>query len=414
MAIDLKDKKIAILGYGVEGKAVEAYLLSKNILVSAILDQTSDPNYLDKLNDFDVLFRSPGVPRNHPKLLAFKNQENIYSQTKLFFDLCPCPIIAVTGTKGKTTTTSLIFEIVKTSGKNAFLGGNIGEPLFNFIDKLDVNSVAVIELSSFQCQDLHKSPHVGVILNVTHDHLDNGTYRPSSHSSLEEYMQAKAQLIANQTPDDFAILHPALSETFTKSGLGKKVIFNPEDVVGYETKLIGKHNFENIAAAVKACQVFGIDDETIKNAVAEFKGVAQRLELVAEKNGIKYVNDSSSTNPDSTAAAIDAFDSNIILIIGGSDKQLDYTELGKKIVESDHIKTLIIIGDIAPQISEAVSGFKGEILIGAQDMSQIMKQVRSVAKSGDVVLLSPAAASFGMFKNSKDRGQQFNEYVGAE
>lgn len=411
MAIDLNNKKIAILGFGVEGQAVAEYLKKKNIPLAAILDQKENPNYLDNLSDYDVIFRSPGVPRNHPKLLAYPNQENIYSMTKLFFDLCPCPIISVTGTKGKTTTTSLIYEIIKASGKKTFLGGNIGKPLLEFVDDLDAESVAVVEMSSFQAQDLQKSPHVGVILNVTHDHLDDGTFRPASHTTQDEYLRAKAQMIANQGPEDFAVLHYELGEIFTKSGQGKKIIFKPEDAAGYETKLLGQHNLENISAAVHAAQAFGIPEGVIKQAVAEFKGVPQRLEVVAEKNGIKFVNDSASTNPDSTIAAIKAFDSNLVLIIGGSDKQLDYTDLCKLIIKSPHIKALVVIGQIQGLILSAVQGYKGQVLTGATNMQEIITQALSVTKPGDTILLSPAAASFGMFKHSKDRGQQFNDIV---
>jgi UDP-N-acetylmuramoylalanine--D-glutamate ligase len=425
------DKKIAILGFGQEGQATFEYFGKTQIKVAAVLDAKPElspdlksklneagvdyiggENYLDHLPEYEVIFRSPGIPRLHPKLLAYPDQEAIYSVTKLFFDLCPCPIIAVTGTKGKTTTASLMTEMLKTAGKKVFLGGNIGRPPLSFLNELTSDSVVVLELSSFQTQDLHKSPKVGVILNVTQDHLDDGTFRAASHSTQDEYLRAKAQLIAHQTEDDFAVLHPALGEIFRNAGQGKKIIINPGKYKNWERQLLGEHNLENIAAAAAACSAFGIPEEFLRTGVAAFTGVAQRLQVVGQKNGVKYVNDSASTNPDSTIAALISFAENIILIVGGSEKGLDYAPLGKKILELPNVKAIIAIGQIAPRILAAIKGFNGTILTGAADMKEIMKQANSVATSGDIVLLSPAAASFGMFENSKDRGNQFNKAVG--
>jgi UDP-N-acetylmuramoylalanine--D-glutamate ligase len=420
--------KIAILGFGREGQATFEFFRRNGVPVTAVLDRAESLNsearsilddvpyvggegYMDNLTEYDFIFRSPGVPRMHPKLMALPDQGAIYSHVKLFFDLCPCPIIAVTGTKGKTTTTSLIYEIIKSAGKIACLGGNIGLPPLEFLDKLTPESVAVLELSSFQTMDLHKSPHIGVILTVTSDHLDDGSFRPSSHSTQEEYMQAKAQLIANQGPGDFAVLHPGLGDVFTGAGQGKKVFYDAAAAEAFETKLLGRHNLENIAAAASACSLFGVGDEVIRTAVANFSGVPQRLQVVAEKNGIKYVNDSASTNPDSTSAAIDAFDSGVILILGGSDKGLDYSDFGRKVIASPQIKALVVIGQVSPKILAAVNGFKGKVLTGAKDMGEIMEQANSLTSPGDTVLLSPAAASFDMFQNSKDRGYKFDEAV---
>lgn len=426
----LNGKKIAILGFGKEGQATFDYFMKAGIPIAAVLDNNAqlDPvsqskisqagikfvggsAYLDNLNDYEVIFRSPGVPRMHPKLVEFKDQNAIFSQTKLFFELCPCNIVAITGTKGKTTTTSLIYEILKASGKNVFLGGNIGEPPLNFLSQLTPDSIVVLEVSSFQSQDLHKSPHVGVILNVTQDHLDDGTFRAASHVTHTEYLQAKAQMIANQTENDVAILHPELGEVFRQSGRGKKVTVEPRQFAGWDRKLIGDHNLENIGAAALTCAEFGIAQEIIKKVVAEFSGVPMRLQLVAEQNGVKYVNDSAGSNPDSTIAAIKSFSSNIILIVGGSEKGFDYSELGQVIIDSAHVKALVVIGQVAPKILEAVVGFKGKILTGAQSMKEVIAQANSAAALGDTVVLSPGAASFDMFKNYKDRGDQFDQAV---
>jgi UDP-N-acetylmuramoylalanine--D-glutamate ligase len=418
-------KRIAILGFGKEGQATFDYLSRHGVQISAILDQAAAPkfhvpegaryvggeSYLDGLDEFDFIFRSPGFPRTHPRLSSFPNQENIYSHMKLFLDLCPCIVVAVTGTKGKTTTAALIDHIMKCAGKRTFLGGNIGQPPLNFVDAVSADDVVVLEISSFQSQDLHRSPHIGVILNVTQDHLDDGTFRPASHASLQEYLEAKANLIKHQSPKDFAILHPALGGLFTGSGQGKKVVFDPASAASYQTRLLGSHNLENISAAVAAMQVLGQTEDVIRKGVAGFPGVAQRLQLVAEKRGVKYYNDSASTNPDSTIAAISSFSQPVILIVGGSEKGLDYTELGQKIVNSPHVRGLVLVGQVAPKILSAISGFKGEIRDGAHNMEEIVRQADSIAASGDVVLLSPAAASFDMFENSKDRGVQFDREV---
>ncbi|MBX4187510.1 MAG: UDP-N-acetylmuramoyl-L-alanine--D-glutamate ligase [Candidatus Doudnabacteria bacterium] len=420
----LGGKKIAILGFGKEGQATFEFLKQNRIFVNAVLDKEkptvevpanveliTGPGYLDGLSNFDYIFRSPGFPRMHPKLIEFSVQENILSHIKLFLRLCPCPVIAVTGTKGKTTTTSLIYEILKNSKEKVFLGGNMGVPPLGFLNELDKSSIVILELSSFQTIDLDNSPHVGVILAVTHDHLDDGTFKPSSHSTLGEYLQAKAQMIAKQNENDFAILHSGLNEIFKKSGMGKKIFFEPNDALLYKHKLLGKHNLENIAAAAKACSVVGVSEEAIKSGIQNFSGVAQRLQLVAKKNEIAFINDSASTNPDSTIAAVDSFDNNITLILGGSRKGLDYTELGEKIVSSKQVKDLVIIGEVTDEIGRACSGFQGRILTGAKNMKEIIDQALSLTEAGGTVLFSPAAASFDMFKNSKDRGNQFDQIV---
>lgn len=428
--LELKGKKIAILGFGKEGQATFEYLQGHGIPVSAVLDGkdslTPDQQdvikktaaefiggskYLDTLNDYEVIFRSPGMPRMHPKLLAFKDQEAILSNTKLFFELCPCPIIAVTGTKGKTTTVSIIYEVAKAAGKKVFLGGNIGEPPLAFLKDLSPDALAILEVSSFQAQDLHKSPHVGVILNVTHDHLDDGTFRAASHASNQEYLLAKAQLIAHQTDKDVAILHSELGDIFKNSGRGRKIIMNPEEFKNWSRRIPGEHNLENISAAVLTCRELGISEEVIKSVIEKFAGVQFRLQTVAEKHGVTFINDSASTNPDSTIAAIHSFTRPLVLILGGAEKGLDYSELGKLIRNSSHVKALVVIGQIAPKILAAVEGFTGKIITGALNMTQIISQVNSVTEPGDIVLLSPAAASFGMFENSKDRGHQFNRAI---
>jgi UDP-N-acetylmuramoylalanine--D-glutamate ligase len=415
MLEQLTGKKIAILGFGQEGQACLSYLTRHGIKPTAILDLAPEPgaaipagvnyvggeSYLDALKDYDFIFRSPGMPRMHPKLLAYPNQAAIYSQTKLFFDLCPSMIVAVTGTKGKTTTANLMAQIFTAAGKKVWMGGNMGTPLLEFVDDIKPEDVTVLELSSFQTHDLHKSPHVGVILNVTQDHLDDGT----------EYVRAKANLIAHQGSDDVAVLHPALGAEFIGSGQGRKVILDPKSAAKYKRTILGEHNLENIAAASQAALAAGVTEDVIAQAVGSFAGVPQRLQKVAETGGISYYNDSASTNPDSTIAAIASFTQPIILILGGSEKNLDFAELGRKIVSAPNVKGLVVIGQVAKKILASAKGYSGQTAAGAKNMAEIVAQARAMAEPGDVILLSPGAASFGMFKNSKDRGNQFDAEV---
>lgn len=419
----LKDKKIAILGLGTEGRSALQFLIAHGISPRAAHDLSSEvspdteslldennvvfisgQDYLDNLEQYDYLFRSPGVPRLSAELVAFPRQENILSVTKLFFQICPCPIIGVTGTKGKGTTSSLIQSILKAAGKDVYLGGNIGEPPLDFYSKLDSESLVVLELSSFQLQDLSVSPHIAVVLNITQDHLDH-------HRSVEEYRDAKLSIIKHQKPDDFAVVSDLLPDPISLVGLGKKIIFHQKDGDGYKTKLLGAHNKYNIAAAVKTVEILEIRPDIVREAVAEFEGLKHRLQVVSKRGGITFVNDSFSTNIDTTVAAIDSFQSPLVLILGGSDKGLDYVELGRKIVSSSHIKGIVLVGQVADKVEGVLSGYSGTVLKGASTMSEIITQALSISTQGDTVLLSPASASFGMFKNYKDRGDQFIKAV---
>lgn len=450
-------KRVAVLGLGMEGVSNLAFLHKNGAAVSVLerkqreeVDQTLlagaqrfdatfvfGRNYLENLTQYDIIVRSPGVRRNTPELLeAEKQGVVITSQTKLFFDFCPAPIIGITGTKGKGTTSSLIYEMLKASGKDVYLGGNIGVPPLTFLDKLQSSSWVVLELSSFQLQDLHKSPHIAVMLMVTSEHMDH-------HASLEEYIDAKRNILRFQTADDFAVLnrdYPATNESdvFTDGKVfyvsreretdnacfsyGNKVIIRKN---GNDTEIIntadiilpGKHNLENICAAVMAANLAGIGVKHIADVLKTFKGLEHRLELVREIDGVRYYDDSFSTTPETAIAAIEAFEAPKILILGGSSKGSDFTNLGKTLRETESIKAIIGIGEewevIKEQLGER-NQESGMLLIeGAQDMKTVVQAAAKIAKKGDVVLLSPACASFGMFKNYKDRGEQFKKEVAA-
>ncbi len=425
-----QNKKIAVVNAGgkVESASNAEFFEKKGAKVT-IFDLTQGDNYLEKLNEFDLVVRSPGV-----KLELLKNvaKEKITSQTKLFFDLAPCKIIGVTGTKGKGTTSSLIYGMLKKQGFDAYLGGNIGEPPLNFLDKLNAQSIVVLELSSFQLLDLKKSPHIAVMLMTTSEHLDY-------HKDLEEYVNAKRNILKFQTEKDFAIVnrdYPASNESDVHTN--GKVFYVSTERNGYEgcsvkdnavflklngkeEKLIdasqillpGKHNLENVSAAVLAAILSGVSKENIVSVLKTFKGLDHRLELVATINGVKYYDDSFSTTPETAIAAINAFNNPEILILGGSSKNSNFEELGEVISTAGNIKAIIGIGVEWERIKAQfrVQNSKFIIIEGANNMEKIVKSAAKISLPGDIVLLSPACASFDMFKNYKDRGGQFKKEV---
>ena len=409
---DLKNKKIAIAGFGVNNQKFADFLTRHQVKYEVVeWKHTSD--LIGKLDEFDVVFRTPGLPYMSPAIQQAKTKGVIiWSQTKLFFDLCPAAIIGVTGTKGKGTTSTLISKILEQGERKVWLAGNIGTDPFEFIGFIHPDDLVVLELSSFQLQDLHKSPHVAVVLNITADHLEeSGNYTRASHASIKEYFDAKMQIIAHQTADDFAVVSHLLPGGVFQIGAGKKIVADPADVEDYEYRILGKHNLENISAAVAVGKVYKIPEAKIRQAVAEFKGLPHRLQIVLIKDGITYVDDSVSTNGDSTIAAIKAFAQPVVLIAGGASKGLDYTELGEAICHNGNVKGVVLVGQEAPKIAATLGNYHGTVLTGTRSMPEIVEQARSIAKAGDVVLLSPAAASFDMFKDYKDRAAQFIQAI---
>ncbi|MDE2312202.1 MAG: UDP-N-acetylmuramoyl-L-alanine--D-glutamate ligase [Patescibacteria group bacterium] len=453
---DLQGKLVAVLGFGQEGRAVTQYLLRHGIK-PVLFDQRPwqewpaedqrriqalglnfifGPDAFLELKGFDVAFRSPGIKISQ---LTTDNLQ-LTSQAKWFFDHCPAKIIGVTGTKGKGTTASLIFEILNrqaTSYKlpsKTYLTGNIGttQPL-KILEELKADDWVIYELSSFQLQDLRKSPHIGVVLMVTSEHLDY-------HQNQEEYLAAKAAITKFQLESDFAIINADFpnSAAIGKQGQGQKLYFSTQNpancwvhngefslkantsaavevfIKTQELQLRGEHNWQNVCAAALAAAIAGADIKSIHDAVAEFRGLEHRLEFAAEKRGVKFYNDSFSTTPETAIAAIESFFEPEIVILGGSSKNSDFTQLGRIIARKANIKALILIGEEAPKINQAIinaGGTKARLFTGASSTPEIFEQVKSVAEAGDVVLLSPACASFDMYENYKDRGLQFKEQI---
>ncbi len=476
------------MGFGIEGISVAKFLLKKDIPFS-ILDKKSEQelqaiypamyndlkeqgilficgeDYLSHIAEFDVIVRSPGISILTSELVAAQKKGIIVtSLTKLFFELCPAPIIGVTGTKGKGTTSTLIANMLTASGKKAFLGGNIGQPPLDFLDEITKDSIVVLELSSFQLQDMTQSPtdaadfakastakkamagkpHIAVVLMITSEHLDY-------HATTEEYVDAKRNILRFQKTDDYAVLnrdYPASNESdlhtdgkiyfvsrerevidqgcfvkehavwIRKNGKDEKII----EVA--EIALLGKHNLENVCAAVMAASLANVSKEAMVSVLRMFTGLEHRLELVGEIHGVKYYDDSFSTTPETAIAAIESFDQPEILILGGSSKGADFTELGQAISHARNIKAIIGIGKEWEKIKESFtvdrspqgySPLRGSarftVIEGAKTMKEIVLEASEIAESGDVVLLSPACASFGMFANYKDRGEQFKREV---
>jgi len=448
--IDFKDKKVGVLGLGEENTTLVKFLVKQDAKV-VVCDQKEKgelgehydkikdlpiqfrlgPHYLDHLEDFEVVFRTPGLPYLDKKIQkASLGGVEISSQTKLFFEHCPSPIIGVTGTKGKGTTTALIGEILK-EDKSCYIGGNIGNPPIGFIDKLRADDIVVLELSSFQLHDLEKSPHIAVVLDIKVDHLDY-------HKNEKEYIEAKKNIVRYQGKNDFAVINADYLTSFEFAALtggevfyfsrrksvdqgayvnnDKKIILRSalgddiEIMAAEKTQLRGEHNLENILAAATVSYLAGAKIKAIKRALARFKGLEHRLEFIKEINGIRYYNDSFSTTPDTTIAAINSFTEPIILLLGGSEKNADYRHLGQ-VISNSSVKAIIAIGLTVQRIIKEVKKVKIEIIGEIKSMPEAIKIARELGRPGDVVLLSPASASFDRFKNYKERGNIFKQVV---
>jgi UDP-N-acetylmuramoylalanine--D-glutamate ligase len=465
-------KKIALLGFDREGKSVLRFVANDPEFRDAeiwILDKKEDveipsgvhsqlgANYLDGLDRFDVIFRTAGARYHMPELqAAIAHGVTVSSATKLFFERCPGTIIGVTGTKGKGTTSTLIYEMLKRGGRKVFIAGNIGKPAVDILPEMDRDSWAVLELSSFQLIDLETSPHIGVALMVTQEHLD-------WHADVAEYIVAKSNIVRHQSPDDFAVLAEDYPQTATYASLTDGSVFtfsrhhsvkkgawvedsafwfagdpngeNRNDAsigMGVKEKICatdmlhipGEHNWENACAAIAAAKLAGIANDDIARAIDEFRGLEHRLEFVAETGGgVHWYDDSYSTMPDSAEVALAAFDEPKIMILGGSSKGADFTSLAHAIRESKSVKAIIGIGVEWPRIKEAIaaadSGAMSNaknpntplLIEGCANMEEIIRAACDAAKPGDVVILSPGCASFGMFKNYTERGNQFKEEV---
>ena len=439
---ELKNKKIIFLGLGIENLSLLKYILNSgveaNLVIAdplppkkleqrlAIVQQTARKNKLpepkfkrgksyDKnLAEFDLIFRSPGYPLFSSELKKAKMAGvEISSPIKLFFELCPTRnLIGVTGTKGKGTTASLIYEILKQAGKEVWLGGNIGIPPFDFLAELQKNSWVVLELSSFQLEDLEISPRIGVITNLYKEHLRaSDPNNPNYHKSLNGYWRAKLNLIKHQNQGDKAIVNQNIARAASPYALKSDLItFSRSDL---KSKLFGEHNKENIAAACEVGRVLKIKRQIIERAVKSYNSLEHRLELVGEdKEKVKYFNDSFATTPEATITALNAFESPVILLAGGAEKDSDFKDLVRVIRQK--VKFLILFsGQATPRLRREArsTGFPAPKIKTVYSMEEAVELAQEKKDYGDIVLLSPACASFGLFENYKQRGSLFKEEV---
>lgn len=415
---DVINKKIAFIGYGLENQALLAWfkkhkapaqynVLDFNEKIKKDIKDVSwkvGRDCLNGLNEFDIIYRSPGCPLFLPELQ--KARKKITSAMNLFMELCPTKnIIGVTGSKGKGTTSSLIYSILKKAGKKVFLGGNIGVAPFTFLDKLDVNSYVVLELSSFQLEDFKMSPRYSVITNLFKEHLEPADpNNPNYHKSFAIYKKAKLNI--GKYPENKLLL---THERLKKQINGPKVKYF--DTCDYPSRLAGGFNKENIAAAVMLAKILKIDEKIIKKAVVSFNGLPHRLEKVAVKNGIAYYDNSFSTTPESTIADLKSFPGAIIML-GGADKGADFKELARETAEKAKM-VILFKGDASPRLKEELlkAGMPANKITPAASMEEAVRKASAKSEKGDTVLLSTACASFGLFKNYKERGDLFKKYV---
>lgn len=423
--------KIAIAGYGQEGEASYEYWnkLGADITIfdESIPDRTApegvktyfSADAFSQMYDFDFIIRTPSLSP-----VKIQSNSKVWSATNEFFMQCPAPIIGVTGTKGKGTTASLIAAILREGGKQVHLVGNIGKPALSELEHIQAEDFVVFELSSFQLWDLEKSPQNAVVLMIEPDHLD-------VHSSMEDYVTAKSHIAVFQTSDDYLTYHPTNSFSAQIAALSpaKKSRYMSSDGANVvdgaitienqticqvsEVGLLGAHNLENICAVITASWRYIKDTEAIKKAVTSFQGLPHRLQIIEEVDGVSYVDDSYSSAPGAVIAAITSFQQPEILICGGFSRDLDFTQLAKKISEQQNIKKVLLIGQTKQKIAEALQAqdFTSFQILDATNMSEIVAAAQHESTNGDVVLLSPGCPSFDMFKNFADRGEQFQQIV---
>lgn len=449
----IRFRKVAVIGLGVSNMPLLEYLYEKKAQVTVFDERTMDEipsetinkintyefsysfgkNCLEKLNGFNIIFRSPScLPTRIELQKEAERGAIVTTEVEMLMEMCPCKIVGVTGSDGKTTTTSLINAILKKAGYKTFLGGNIGTPLFTKLPEMEPNDIVVLELSSFQLMNMHISPDIAIITNITPNHLN-------IHKDYQEYIDAKKCIFKNQNEKGILILNydNDITRECAKEANGNVVFFSSKVKLdnGFivdgniikecndkvrkhilntdEVILRGNHNFQNIATALAATKTL-VDTDIAVQAIKEFKPVEHRIEFVKEIDGVKWYNDSASSSPTRTISGINAFKENIILIAGGYDKNLEYEPLAKPVV--DKVSTLILIGQTAEKIYDVVKNEsekenKKINIYMCDTLEQTIEIAKKSAKKGDVVLFSPASASFDMFKNFADRGHKFKDLV---
>ena len=449
----IKYRKVAIIGLGVsnlplldylyENKANVTIFDERNIdeIPKEVLDKMTQYNFgfyfgnnsLENLKGFNIIFRSPSCLPTRPELQEEeKNGAIVTTEIEMLMKMAPCKIIGVTGSDGKTTTTSLINAILQKANYNTFLGGNIGTPLFTKLKDIKPDDIIVLELSSFQLMGMEISPDIAVITNITPNHLN-------IHKDYNEYIDAKKNIFKYQDENGIVVLNydNEITRKLAKDAKSKVIFFSSneklengfivdENVIkecedkirkhilsSKDVLLRGKHNYENIATALAATNTL-VDTDIAVQAIKEFKPVEHRLEFIKEIDGVKWYNDSVSSSPTRTIAGLYSFDEDIVLIAGGYDKNLDYKPIAKPILEK--VKSLILLGQTSGKIFDEVKEEserqnKNVDIYMCENLEETVNLAKKVSRKGEVVLFSPASASFDMFKNFADRGNKFKNIV---
>jgi len=450
----ISGKRVTFCGMGISNTPLIHKMLERGALVTVrdrrtreqiggLADEMEDAGarlilgagYLDSI-DADIVVRTPGISFTMPEFTAARRAGIVVtSEMEIFFDLCPANIIGITGSDGKTTTSTLIAKILEADGKNVYLGGNIGRPLLPLVDDMTENDYVVAELSSFQLLSMRKGPDIAVVTNVAPNHLD-------VHASMEEYINAKKNLFIHQNAFSKTVLNARneITNGFTDEVRGQAVHFSRGEALasgaylgcdGYiymaehdktvkimhktDIMIPGDHNIDNYLAAVAA--VWGlVSVDSIVRVAREFGGVEHRIEFIRELGGVRYYNDSIATSPTRTVAGLNAFSVPLVLIAGGYDKHIPFSDMAETVCRK--VKLMILTGDTADKIEQTVrqcSQFDESFtsILRAQDMEEAVRLAAANAKEGDVVTLSPACASFDKYKNFEARGLHFKELVNA-
>lgn len=444
----LNKKQVAVLGLGVSNLPLLNYLSRHGAIITVCDRKTKEElgenynyafalgaqfslgnDYLHILEekDFDYVFRTPGIRPDRPEIKAAELRgARITSEISQVLELAPCPVVGITGSDGKTTTTTMTARMLEAAGKTVHLGGNIGTPLIDEVENYQASDIIVLELSSFQLMDMEKSPEYALVTNLSPNHLDY-------HKDYDEYVNAKKHVFSHQNKTGLLVLNadnpdslPLLAEArgkvefFSRKNsdtdarlIGEDLFLGEEKICSRsEMKLLGDHNIENTLAASLLARAAGAYIGAIRTVAISFSGVEHRLEMVRELDGVKYYNDSIASSPTRAIAGINSFKEDIILIAGGSDKYISFAELGEVIAR--RVKALILMGQTADKIESAVrdAGISSSWpLYRVGNMTEAVSKAREVAESGDVVLLSPACASFDMYKNFAERGDIFRSTV---
>ncbi len=398
---ELRNKKVLILGYGREGKATEAYLKAKlPECIVGVADKIFDKDYLNKQKDYDIAIKTPGIPRSFISI-------PYTTATNIFFGNVNAYTIGVTGSKGKSTTSSLIHHILQTAGRRTHLVGNIGNPMLNeALEPYDKEDIFVCELSSYQTEDLQYSPHISVITSLFPEHMNY-------HGDIPTYYEAKKRIFSHSTADDYLIYNPNYDalKKWAENAICKAVPYDNTFSLG-EVSLLGEHNRENARGAATVARILGISDDIIRDAISTFKPLPHRLEKVGEYRGIMFYDDAISTAPESTISAIESLPQIGTLILGGEDRGYDFKTL-VKVIATHQIPNLVFFPTSGETIAKLITertDYKPQ-LFHTNSMEQAVRFSYNNTAAGKICLLSTASPSYTLWKNFEDKGNEFQKWV---